>query len=294
MQGTHGDPHHHARRALDPKAGAAAAAAAIAEGTSQVAAATTSVGSYMSPSVLFRIWVLSVMINSLYSFWWDVTNDFGLHLLLVPFRKHSIPPPSSSSSGANSTLLRRTLLLPDPLIYYLIIGVDFVLRFTWSLKLSSHLHSVHEIEMGIFMLEALEVLRRWLWVYVRIEWEAVRKGGDSLEERLQRSGASSPSIDLPLLGSTPYNGQYQPGSSMEVSSAAGGGSGNGVVGAGVGAINLDRRSSASHRKTTSKFIDEFKPTSGGGAGAGGGSGLELSPVRPGIREKDFIKGGSPR
>ena len=26
-------------------------------------------------------------------------------------------------------------------------------------------------------MEALEVVRRWMWVYLRIEWEAVRKGG---------------------------------------------------------------------------------------------------------------------
>jgi hypothetical protein len=51
-----------------------------------------------------------------------------------------------------------------------------LLRFTWSLKLSSHLHVVHELEQGTFFLEALEVLRRWIWVFVRIEWEGVRSG----------------------------------------------------------------------------------------------------------------------
>lgn len=80
------------------------------------------------------------------------------------------------------------MLLPDPMIYYLIIFLDFVLRFTWSLKLSSHLHSIGEMELGIFILEGLEVLRRWLWVFGRLEWEAVRKGGDALEERVRLTG----------------------------------------------------------------------------------------------------------
>lgn len=42
---------------------------------------------------------------------------------------------------------------------------------------------MHEMESGIFLMEALEVIRRWMWVYLRIEWEAVRKGGGGLVER---------------------------------------------------------------------------------------------------------------
>lgn len=205
-----------------------------------------------------------MLVNSLYSFWWDITNDWGLSLLtpagwssspsvsyaFVNTPSHlqtrmslsapsgraaqphararstqhaptggapslsvpsvEPPPPSRPHSptlglgGASSPskaphahsrghhsrafstafspnvtypFLRPILLLPDPLIYYLAIALDLVLRFTWSLKLSSHLHSVHEIESGIFLMEALEVVRRWMWVYLRIEWEAVRKGG---------------------------------------------------------------------------------------------------------------------
>lgn len=73
--------------------------------------------------------------------------------------------------------LRPILLLPDPLVYYLAIAMDLILRFTWSLKLSSHLHTIHEQEGGVFLMEFLEVVRRWMWVYIRVEWEAIRKGG---------------------------------------------------------------------------------------------------------------------
>ena len=39
-----------------------------------------------------------------------------------------------------------------------------------------------DLESGVFVMELLEVLRRWGWVYLRIEWEAVRKGqGGELE-----------------------------------------------------------------------------------------------------------------
>lgn len=71
--------------------------------------------------------------------------------------------------------LRQILLLPDPIVYHIFTIIDLILRFTWSLKLSSHLHTIAEIESGVFMMEALELVRRWMWVFVRIEWEAVKQ-----------------------------------------------------------------------------------------------------------------------
>ncbi|GAA95435.1 uncharacterized protein L969DRAFT_92571 [Mixia osmundae IAM 14324] len=253
-------------------------------------------GVWLGRWALFNLWMLSVFANSMYSFWWDVTNDWGLLLCLpsgwtalsghvqsaymparpatfssprhraqplptpsnkphyrsgsMPAARHSVSkstsisgnatlpripglpttpndiigeermhgngngsPPNAeateSSNGKNASglyppqpsyapkrsrhgsvisislthvstgaypFLRPVLLLADPTIYYLAIGIDLLLRFTWSLKLSSHLHEIHEIEQGIFLMEALEVIRRWMWCFLRIEWEAVRKG----------------------------------------------------------------------------------------------------------------------
>ena len=97
---------------------------------------------------------------------------------------HSRAFSTAAAPNISFPFLRPILLLPDPLIYYLAIAIDLILRFTWSLKLSSHLHSIHEVESGIFLMEALEVMRRWMWVYLRLEWEAVRKGGGgSMEVR---------------------------------------------------------------------------------------------------------------
>ncbi|KAH7108518.1 EXS-domain-containing protein [Auriculariales sp. MPI-PUGE-AT-0066] len=150
---------------------------------------------------LWRLWILSVAINSLYSFWWDVTNDWGLTLLrrpgmpliLLPPTPYSLsrpgtPLPSSPhlSPLAQSTFgrlhpatppygLRNQMLFPDTLMYYLAIALNLVLRCTWSLKLSAHLHSLAQLEHGIFIMEALEILRRWVWVFFRVEWEVVKK-----------------------------------------------------------------------------------------------------------------------
>jgi hypothetical protein len=238
---------------------------------------------WIGRTTLFNLWIAAVLVNSLYSFWWDVTNDWGLSLLTPsgwsaspavsyafihppagsthhhrpaplpgrlasrnsslsggpshhrvrslaaqappppqpedespqhlstlypppPSRPHSpmpIPKPipaavpsaritprgpghghtrafsTATSPNLSFPFLRPILLLPDPSIYYLCILLDLILRLTWSLKLSSHLHSAQEVEAGVFLVELLEVVRRWIWVYLRIEWEAVRKGAGS-------------------------------------------------------------------------------------------------------------------
>ncbi|KAH7911970.1 EXS family-domain-containing protein [Hygrophoropsis aurantiaca] len=173
---------------------------------------------------LFRLWLLAAAVNSLYSFWWDVTNDWGLDLLRAKsLQSRGGPPlplvlpslhskaaslkesphphlpfesltentaantnghPSSSSPTAFRPRyhrppaypygLRPALLYPLP-VYPLIVFFNLVLRLTWSIKLSSHLHSYTEGSALIFWLELAEVLRRWMWVFVRVEWEIVKK-----------------------------------------------------------------------------------------------------------------------
>ncbi|EJU04061.1 EXS-domain-containing protein [Dacryopinax primogenitus] len=189
---------------------------------------------------LFRLWLLFVFINSIYTFWWDVTNDWGLSLLEpslwwpilrgqqatssqsyrslptgdpydassasdYPISHHRaytnrtpdpqvdgtpLPTPATNprgsetfyalSNGSTSKLprppgLRPHLLYRYPRVYYAIITLNLILRLTWSLKLSSHLHNVTEFGSGVFIMEALEIVRRWLWVFFRVEWEVVRK-----------------------------------------------------------------------------------------------------------------------
>lgn len=82
--------------------------------------------------------------------------------------------------------LRRTRIFDNPTVYYCIIAVDLVLRCTWSLKLSVHLEHFNDIEGGIFLLELLEIVRRWGWVFFRAEaeWIRSRAVGDILLDDL--------------------------------------------------------------------------------------------------------------
>jgi hypothetical protein len=56
-------------------------------------------------------------------------------------------------------------------MYYGAILVDLMLRCTWSFKLSPHLDHFNDLEGGIFVMELLEVLRRWMWIFFRVETE---------------------------------------------------------------------------------------------------------------------------
>ncbi|KAI0703376.1 EXS-domain-containing protein [Cerioporus squamosus] len=185
---------------------------------------------------LFRLWLLAAAVNSLYSFWWDVTNDWGLDLLLPkraggPIRQPYPPRPlllprlhsrsallkhpgRSSTDSIPDGLpeevadalpqerpphpwgLRPVLLFPLA-VYPFAILVDLVLRLTWSAKLSSHLHSYAEGDLIIFWIELAEVVRRWMWVFLRVEWETVKEAQahDRDSARSPRSAGLNVGVD---------------------------------------------------------------------------------------------------
>jgi hypothetical protein len=76
--------------------------------------------------------------------------------------------------------LRRRLLF-RPVVYYAVIAMDLVLRCTWSLKLSQHLDHLSDFESSIFVVEFLEVFRRWVWIFFRVETEWVRSTSTGLD-----------------------------------------------------------------------------------------------------------------
>ncbi|KAI0093207.1 EXS-domain-containing protein [Irpex rosettiformis] len=170
---------------------------------------------WYSEHPLFVMWLLAAAVNSLYSFWWDVTYDWGFDLLrpkpkvksesrahspprpLMLPRLHSrsamLSRPGSEDSTKDPLMdkeatleeqpfsekpypfgLRRTLLLPLAIYPFAIIA-DLILRLTWSAKLSSHLHSHIEGDRAIFLVEFAEMIRRWMWVFIRVEWELVKE-----------------------------------------------------------------------------------------------------------------------
>ncbi|TVY34885.1 Protein ERD1-like protein [Lachnellula occidentalis] len=138
----------------------------------------------LTETAVYRFWVLAVVVNSFYSFYWDVAKDWDLTLFSSQRRTNPSHPFG----------LRQRLYFPSVQIYYLVIVTDLLLRCTWSLKLSPHLDHFADFESGIFLMEFLEVGRRWMWIFFRVETEWVRNtGGGS-------GGLGAPGQDDVLLG----------------------------------------------------------------------------------------------
>lgn len=72
--------------------------------------------------------------------------------------------------------MRRYLHYQDKFFYIMAVVLDFLLRTTWMLKLVSNIQ-IEEYEGGVFTMECLEVLRRWIWVLFRLESEMVKRNG---------------------------------------------------------------------------------------------------------------------
>ncbi|OQO07437.1 hypothetical protein B0A48_07134 [Cryoendolithus antarcticus] len=123
---------------------------------------------WASEKGLSRLWLLAIFANSLYSFYWDVAKDWDLTLF---------SPAEERNSPEHPWGLRKQRIFQPESIYYVAMAVDLLLRCTWSLKLSVHLYHLNDLEGGIFMIELFEILRRWMWVFLRIETEWLRQKG---------------------------------------------------------------------------------------------------------------------
>uniref|UniRef100_A0A7S1IAN5 EXS domain-containing protein n=1 Tax=Eutreptiella gymnastica TaxID=73025 RepID=A0A7S1IAN5_9EUGL len=107
---------------------------------------------------LSQLWLLSVFVNSLYSFYWDIYYDWGL-----------------GSISSSNLLLRDRLVFPKRWWYYATMVTDLLLRFTWSLQLSPHWWFIGSVgrEFKMFVLEAVEIFRRCMWIFFRCEWQHI-------------------------------------------------------------------------------------------------------------------------
>ncbi|KAL9430089.1 hypothetical protein AB3S75_025468 [Citrus x aurantiifolia] len=121
---------------------------------------------YKWSSVYRPLWLLSSVINSLYSFYWDVTRDWDLSGFSRIFKFNK---PSFFSN----------LLYGRQWIYFWVIGSNLILRCTWTYKLSAHLRHNH---LTVFAVAVLEMLRRFQWIFFRVEseWNKITKSSFQL------------------------------------------------------------------------------------------------------------------
>ncbi|KAJ4785442.1 EXS (ERD1/XPR1/SYG1) family protein [Rhynchospora pubera] len=101
------------------------------------------------------LWLISSVINSLYSFYWDITRDWDLSILSRIFKFKN---PTFWSDALHGKVW----------VYYWVVFSNLILRCTWTYKLSAHLRHNY---LTVFTITALEIVRRFQWIFFRVENE---------------------------------------------------------------------------------------------------------------------------
>lgn len=141
----------------------------------------------MWTNVYRPLWLLSSLINSCYSFYWDVTRDWDLSVFSRIFR-------------SKNPHLRPNMLYGRRWVYYWAVGSNLVLRCSWTYKLSAHLRHNH---WTVFIMTSLEMFRRFQWIFFRVENEWNKM---ALKPNLQIPIKEIPSLEKEkLLGSEQHN-----------------------------------------------------------------------------------------
>ncbi|XP_042222199.1 xenotropic and polytropic retrovirus receptor 1-like isoform X1 [Homarus americanus] len=109
----------------------------------------------------FYMWVGSMLFSSCFVFWWDMVMDWGL------FEKNS----------GEYKFLREELVYSSPYYYYFGIVEDFILRFSWSFSLTLTELRITNGEIIVSILAPLEVFRRFIWNFFRLENEHINNCG---------------------------------------------------------------------------------------------------------------------
>ncbi|GAQ92844.1 Predicted small molecule transporter [Klebsormidium nitens] len=105
------------------------------------------------------LWIVAAVVNSSYSFYWDIARDWDLTAF------------SPAACHGRHPLLRANLYYPHKWVYYWAMVTDGVLRASWTYKLSAHLRHNH---LTVFFFSALEITRRFQWIFFRVETEWCR------------------------------------------------------------------------------------------------------------------------
>lgn len=132
------------------------------------------------------LWLLSGVVNSLYSFYWDLTRDWDLSCFTRIF-KFSRPNALSY------------LLYGRKWVYFWVIGTNLILRCTWTYKLSSHLRHNY---LTVFAITALEIFRRFQWAFFRVENEWNKMNS---KQNIQLSTIDKPNDEQKLLDPNGYS-----------------------------------------------------------------------------------------
>ncbi|XP_076053995.1 solute carrier family 53 member 1-like isoform X2 [Oratosquilla oratoria] len=109
----------------------------------------------------FYLWLGSLFFSSCFVYWWDVVMDWGL------FDKNC----------GEYKFLREEMVYSSPFYYYFGIVEDFILRFSWTFSVSLVEFDHLSKEVMSTIIAPLEVFRRFIWNFYRLENEHLNNCG---------------------------------------------------------------------------------------------------------------------
>lgn len=142
-------------------------------------------------------WILACSINSIYSSWWDIVNDWGIsrreiirwYRLSHPDHRKRVDETSSglplttSSNSPPTGHHHHPISLPGHRIlfdqqtwwgYLILIAINLTLRMTWTIGIFVRPPKMMGIRLS-FLIELIEIIRRSIWCLVRLEWEEINR-----------------------------------------------------------------------------------------------------------------------
>jgi hypothetical protein len=118
-------------------------------------------------NIWFSLWMVSTVISSCYTLTWDLKMDWGF-----------------LESEADNKLLRDEIVYSNPVYYYLAIAQDVLLRFAWLAEFYLTKHVIKVVQKPILKeiivtsFKCLEVFRRFVWNFFRLENEHLNNCGE--------------------------------------------------------------------------------------------------------------------
>ncbi|XP_076436332.1 xenotropic and polytropic retrovirus receptor 1 homolog [Babylonia areolata] len=112
-------------------------------------------------SVFFWLLIVATVASSCYTYTWDIKMDWGL----------------LDKGAGDNRFLREEVVYAFKAYYYFAMIEDFILRFIWSLKLTLAEGGIIHSEILGTILALLEVFRRFVWNFFRLENEHLNNCG---------------------------------------------------------------------------------------------------------------------
>ncbi|XP_037026723.1 xenotropic and polytropic retrovirus receptor 1 [Bradysia coprophila] len=107
------------------------------------------------------LWILSSVISSCYAYTWDIKMDWGLF----------------DKNANENKFLREEIVYSSTFFYYFAIIEDFVLRFIWALAFFLTEFKYVSGDIMTSIVAPLEVFRRFVWNFFRLENEHLNNCG---------------------------------------------------------------------------------------------------------------------